>query len=139
MVKAGSIPISWAYSQQPSADTVERAGPDQCVRHNPAGLADSLSRDSLDAPRHFGRSAARKGHQKYPAGIGTVDDQMCDAMRQGICLPGTRARDDEERCTRCGVLVLDAVLDGSSVLRIERLEIGGHWANRFAAEQATES
>ncbi len=66
-----------------------------------------------------------------PTGICTVDDQMSDAMRQGICLPGARARDDEERFTRGGVLILDAVLGGSSLLRIERLEVGsGHRASQ---------
>jgi hypothetical protein len=119
------------FAQQPSADTVERPGPGQCVCHNPASVADSMSRDSLHTPRHFGRSAARKGHQENPAGICTVDDQMCNAMRQGICLPGARARDDEDRYTRGGVLILDAVLDGSSLLRIERLEVGsGHRASQ---------
>lgn len=110
---------------------MERAGPGQCVRRDPASVADNLSGDALYTPRHFGRSTARKGHQQNPTGICTVDDQMSDAMRQGICLPGARARDDEERFTRGGVLILDAVLGGSSLLRIERLELGsGHRASQ---------
>ena len=60
-------------------------------------VAHDLSCDALDAPGHFGRGAARKGHQQDPAGIGTVDDQMGDAMGQGVGLPGTRAGDDQER------------------------------------------
>jgi hypothetical protein len=131
MVKAGSIPISLAYSRSSRAPIPWNAGPGQCVRHNPACAGRHLSGDSLYTPRHFGRSAARKGHQQNPTGICTVDDQMSDAMRQGICLPGARARDDEERFTRGGVLILDAVLGGSSLLRIERLEVGsGHRASQ---------
>jgi len=113
---------------------VERTGPGQCVRHRRTSVADSLSRDSLYTPRHLGRSAARKGHQENPARVRTVDDQMCDAMRQGICLPRARTGNDEERSARGSVLLLDAVLDGSSLLRIECVEIGsGHWANQSAS------
>jgi hypothetical protein len=46
------------FPQQPSADTVERSRPGECVRQNSAILADSLSRNSLYTSRHFGRSAA---------------------------------------------------------------------------------
>ena len=112
------------FAQQPSADTVERGVWSESRDMLSATLRDYDRRTDLGRDRHFGRSAARKGHQENPAGICTVDDQMCDAMRQGICLPEARARDDEERYTRGGVLILDAVIDGSSLLRIERLEVG---------------
>ena len=75
-------------------------------------MADIPPNLTLEQRQHFLRSSGEFG------GVCTVDDQMCDAMRQGICLPGARASDDEERCTRGGVLILDAVLDGSSLLRI---------------------
>jgi hypothetical protein len=45
-------------------------------------------------------------------------------VRYGVSLPGTRAGDDQERCARRSVLRLDAMLDGSSLLTIEDLEIG---------------
>ena len=78
----------------------------------------------------------RKGHQQDPAGIGSVDDQVGDAMRHGVGLPRASAGDDQERLRRC-VLLLDAMLDGSSLFRIESLKIGGGHsvANRSVAGQ----
>jgi hypothetical protein len=64
-------------------------------------------------------SAAARRHQQYPAGIGTIDDQMGDPMCQRVGLSGTRASDDEERRTRCGVFLPHTMLDSSSLLAIE--------------------
>ena len=115
------------FAQKPGADTMERAGPGQRVGHDPGAAAHDLSRDALNAPGHFGGGATRKGHQQYPAGIGTVDDQMGDPVCQGVGLSGTRAGDDEERRTRCGVLLPYPMLDGSSLFAVEGLEISnGH-------------
>jgi hypothetical protein len=103
---------------------VERAGPGQRIDHGAGAASHNLSCDTLNATDHFSRGAARKGHQQYPAGIGTVDDQMGDPVGHGVGLPGTRAGDDQERCARRSVLRLDAMLDGSSLFTIEGLEIG---------------
>jgi hypothetical protein len=46
---------------------------------------------------------------------------MGDPMGHGVGLPGTRAGDDQERCS---ALRLDAMLDGSSLFTIEGFEIG---------------
>ena len=59
-----------------------------------------LAADPLDPPRHLGRRAARKGHQQDAARIGAVDDQMRDAVGQGIGLARPRAGDDQERRSR---------------------------------------
>ena len=79
----------------------------------------------------------RTGHQQDPAGIGSVDDQVGDAMRHGVGLPRARAGDDQESRRRRRVLLLDAVLDGSSLFRIEGLKIGGGHSvvNRSVAGQ----
>src|SRR6516165_5884920 len=55
-------------AQKPSADTVERSGPGQPFGHDAGAAAHNLSRDTLHAPGHFGRGAARKGHQQDPNG-----------------------------------------------------------------------
>ena len=85
------------FAQEPGADTMERSCPGQRVGHGPGAVADDLPRDALNAPGHFGGGATRKGHQQYPAGIGTIDDQMGHPVCQGVGLSGTRAGDDEER------------------------------------------
>ena len=112
-------------AQKPSADPVERSGPGQRSGQDAGAAAHNPSCDTHHAPGHFGRSAARKGHQQDPAVIGPVDDQVGGAMRHGVGLPRARAGDDQESRRRRSVLLLDAMLDGSSLFAIEGLEIGG--------------
>jgi hypothetical protein len=53
---------------------------------------------------------------------------MGDPMCQRVGLSGTRASDDEERRTRCGVFLPHTMLDSSSLLAIEAFKISyGHW------------
>ena len=86
------------FAQQPRADAVERARPRSARRPSTArAVAQHLARDALDAPRHFGRGAAREGHQQDAARIGAVDDQMRDAVRQRVGLARARAGDDQQR------------------------------------------
>ena len=126
--ESGSDPdLVGIFAQKPSTDTVERSGPGQRFGHNAGAAAHNLSCDTLHAPGHLGRGAARKGHQQDPAGIGPVDDQMGDPVGHGVGLPGARAGDDQEGCPWSRVLLPDAMLDGSSLFAIEGLEIGdGH-------------
>ena len=88
-------------------------------------LPHDASRDPLDPSRHLGGGAARERHQQNPPRIGAVDDQVRDAVRQGVGLAGPRAGDHEERQPRRAVLLPDAVLDGPPLLRIEGLKVGG--------------
>ena len=106
---------------------MERTGPSQRIGHDPGATTHDLSRDALDTPRHFGGGTARKGHQQYSPGIGTIDDQMRDPVRQGVGLSGTRAGDDEERRARSGVLLPHTVLDSLSLFAVEAFKISnGH-------------
>jgi hypothetical protein len=115
------------FAQKPSTNTVERSSPGQRIDDGAGAAAHNLSCDTLNAPDHFGRGAARKGHQQDAAGIGTVYDQMGHPVGHSVGLPGTRAGDDQERRARRAVLRLDAILDGSSLFTIQGLEIGdGH-------------
>jgi hypothetical protein len=100
------------FAQEPSTDTVERSSPGQRIDDGAGAAAHNLSCDTLNAPGHFGRGAARKGHQQDPAGIGTIDDQMRDPMGHGVGLPRIRAGDDQERCARRSVVRVDGMLDG---------------------------
>src|SRR4051812_26500450 len=50
--------------------------------------------------------------------MNAVDDQVRDAVRQGVGLAGPRAGDHEERPPRRAVLLTDPVLDGPPLLRI---------------------
>jgi hypothetical protein len=51
------------FAQKPSTNTVERSSPDRRVSHDVGAAAHNLSCDTLNAPGHFGRGTARKGHQ----------------------------------------------------------------------------
>src|SRR4029077_20518709 len=48
------------FPQKPSADTVERSGPGQRFGHSAGAAAHNLSCDTLHAPGHLGRGAARR-------------------------------------------------------------------------------
>jgi hypothetical protein len=53
---------------------------------------------------------------------------MGDPMCHRVGLSGTRAGDDEERRTRCGVFLAHPMLDSSSLFAIEAFKISyGHW------------
>jgi hypothetical protein len=107
---------------------MKRACPGQRIGHGPGAVADDLPRDAFNAPGHFGGGATRKGHQQYSMGIGTVDDQMSDPVSQGVGLSGTSAGDNEERRTRCGVVLPHTMLDSSSLFAVEAFKISnGHW------------
>jgi hypothetical protein len=115
------------FAQKPGADTVESSRPGQRIGDEANAAADNLSCDTFNAPYHFGCGATRKSHQQDPAGIGSVDHEMGDPMRQSIGLPGARAGDNEERWTWRSIQLLDAMLDGSSLFTIKELKIGdGH-------------
>ena len=111
-------------AQQPRADAVEGAGPLQRVGHDAGLVAQHLSGDALDAPAHLGGGAPRKRHQQDAPGIGAVDDQMGDPVRQRVGLAGSGAGDHQQRRSRPAVMRgHDAVLDGPALLWIEAFEV----------------
>jgi hypothetical protein len=64
---------------------------------------------------------------------------MGDPVRQGVGLPRARAGDDQERpAWRC-VVIFDAVLNGSSLVAIEGLEIADGHRWEIGVEQANQS
>src|SRR4030095_2052668 len=114
-------------TQEPSAHGMERSRPGQCTAYHSGAVAHDESCDAFDASRHLSRGTARKGHQQYPAGVGTVDDQMGDPVSQGVGLSGTRARDNEQRHARWSALLPHAMLDSSSLFAVEAFKISnGH-------------
>ena len=86
-----------------------------------------LRTDTLHASRHLGRRPAGEGHQQNAARIGAIDDQMGDAVREGIGLAGSRPGDDQERRRRRPCVFSDAVFDGPPLIVVELLQIdSGH-------------
>ena len=111
-------------AQQPRADAVEGAGPLQRVGHDAGLVAQHLSGDALDALAHFGGGASRKRHQQNAPGIGAVDDQMGDPVRQRVGLAGSGACNYQQRRSRPAVTPgHNAVLDGAALFRIEAFEV----------------
>ena len=84
-------------AQQPRADAVERARPGQRVGHDAGALAQHLR--AIRSTRRLISAAARREKviSRMRRGVGAVDDQMRDAMRQRVGLAGARAGDDQER------------------------------------------
>src|SRR6185369_16521925 len=102
-------------AQQARADAVERARPvqpDQSAA-NPNRVGD----DALDPAAHPDRRAAREGHQQYALRVGAVDDQVSDAVGEGVGLARAGARDDQEWPADAGRR--NAMLDGAALVRIE--------------------
>jgi hypothetical protein len=76
-----------------------------------------MCRDALDAPRHLGRGAARKGQQHDPSGIDAVDDEMRNAVRQRIGLARSGTGYDQEG--RWAGEVRATELNGAALFRVE--------------------
>jgi len=114
--------IERVFAHQPGADGVKGAGPGQRVGHDAGLVAECLRCDALDPALHFGGGPAREGEQHHAAGIGAVDDQMSDAVRQRVGLAGTGTGDDQQR--RRGVKGTVAMLDGAALLGVQFIEIG---------------
>jgi hypothetical protein len=77
---------------------------------------------SFNPFRHLGRSAPRKRHQQDPAGVGAADDQMGDAVSEGVRLAGSGTGDDQQRRPDMSTGG-DPVLDRTTLLRIKRLKV----------------
>jgi hypothetical protein len=71
----------------------------------------------------LGRGPTGEGHQQDTARVNAVDDQVGDAMRQGVRFPRSRPRDDEQRCGLTGGITADAMFDGPPLLGIQFGEV----------------
>jgi hypothetical protein len=85
------------FAQEPRADAVEGARPSQCIGHDGGILAHHLRRNSLHAPGHLGRGAARKRQQHDATRVGAIDDQMRHPMCQRVGLAGAGTGNHKER------------------------------------------
>ena len=96
--------------------------------HQPIGLrarrAHARGDDAPDAPLHLGGGAAREREEQHAAGVGPVDDQMGDAVRQRIGLAGAGPGNDQQRPGDVGTPAGDAVLDRTPLLGIQGFKIG---------------
>ena len=90
--------------------------------------AHHLAGDAFDAARHFSRRrGARKVIKQDAARVGAVDDEVGDAVGEGVGLARAGAGDDQQRAAD-GIGV-DAMLYGAALLGIQALEVvdlGGH-------------
>ena len=71
-------------AQQPRAHPVGGPGPGHGVGQHRGLVAHHPPADALDPAGHLASGAAREGLQQDALGIGAVDDQMGDAMRQSV-------------------------------------------------------
>ena len=85
-------------------------------------LPDRDGDDALDPPRHFRCGSPRKGEEEDAPRIGAIDDQVGDAMGEGIGLARSRPGNDEQRSAD---MAADAVLDRPPLVGVELVQIGG--------------
>src|SRR6516225_6255770 len=102
---------------------MERAGPAQRLVHDAGPLAENLWRDPLDTFRHLRRGTPRERHEQDSARVGAANDQVGDPVGEGIRLTGSSAGDDQQGSSDMAICS-DPMLDGPTLLRIERLKIG---------------
>ena len=81
-------------TQQARTNGMEGAGPAEPRRR--ARRAHGGGDDALGAPLHLGGGPAREGQQQDAAGIGAVDDQVRDPVRQGAGLAGARTGNHQQ-------------------------------------------
>ncbi len=98
-------------SQDPRADPVESPGPGQSVGEDSGFVAHDPAANAFDPAGHLVGGPSREGHQQNASGIGSVDDQVSDAMRQGVRLARACASDDQERTGRRRPARFDAMFD----------------------------
>src|SRR5215470_12814882 len=100
-------------AQQSRRDTVKGSRPQERAGR----ICYCRGEDALHTLRHLGSRAPRKGHEQYSARISTVNDQMGDAVGDGVRLARSSAGDDEQR-TR-GIASRDhAMLSSTPLLRV---------------------
>ena len=104
------------FPEQPGPDRMERAGPVHAGAEHTRVRTEHLAGDAFDPPLHLGGRASGEGQQHDTSWVDPADDQMCDAVRERVCLSRTRACDNEQ-CRRLEKR-RSSVLDGSPLLRI---------------------
>jgi hypothetical protein len=107
-------------AEQSGPDAVEGAGPAQRVVHDAGFIAEDLARDPLDSLR------MPRGARMSSTGSGEDPRRLqSDAQRGEQAFPsaGPGAGDDQQGSSDM-TIGSHAVLDGSTLLRIERFEIG---------------
>ena len=116
---------------------IEWKVPDQGSRTSFCTSAD----DALRAARHLERRAAREGQQQDALGLGALQNQMRDPVRQRVGLAGAGARDDEQRlrgrrsaASRCrgfrrskAAAVLTAATIGQCCINFQYLGLQSVW------------
>src|SRR3982074_439899 len=125
--------LSRIVAQEPRADPMEGPGPKR-IGHDTGVIADHPARDPLDTPRHLDGGPAREGHQQDLAGIGAIDDQVGDPVRQGVGLAGPRPGNDEQWPAWRRIVLPRAMLDSPPLFRIEFFEISDGHGLRISME-----
>ena len=87
---------------------------------------EGLCANPLDTSRHLNGCSPGKRHEQYPAWVCSMNDQMCDAMRQGVCLTRSGAGNYEEGPTRCGISGSESMLYSAALFGIKLLQMCGH-------------
>jgi hypothetical protein len=103
---------------------MKRPGPHQGIRYEPGPITLNLSRGSHRPAGHFAGGSPRKGHKKDAAGVGTVHDQMRDAVSQRIGFPCACTGDNEKRHAKGFFPLANTMFDGPSLVRVKFVEIG---------------
>jgi hypothetical protein len=106
------------FAQDLRADSMEGVSPGQRIGHDAGPSAQNLRIQPLDPAGHLGCGPPREGHQRDPARVGAIDDQMGHLVSQSIGLTRARTRDDEQRRPNHDAVLFYSVFDGLTLLAI---------------------
>lgn len=122
---AAEADVERILAEKPRADGMKRSRPAERMDGGAGFRAERLRRDVLDPALHFGGRAAGEGEKHHAARVRATDDQVRDAVSQGVGFAGACARNDEKRwhfIKRAG-----PVFDGAALFSIEFGEVdSGH-------------
>jgi hypothetical protein len=102
------------FAQNPRADRVEGPRPGQAICHQSRLIWENMCRNAFHPADHLHSRPTRKGQQHNPTRVGTLHDEMRNAMGQRVRLAGSRPRDNEE-----WRWVPNPVLDSASLFWVE--------------------
>lgn len=84
-------------TKKPRSNRMKRARPANVVSCAQLIRTKRRLHNTPDTSRHFTRRAASERQQQDTTRVRSVDDQVCDAARQGRRLSGAGARNNQQR------------------------------------------
>ena len=122
---AAEADVERILAEKPRADGMKRSRPAERMDGGAGFGAERLRCDALDPALHCGGGPAGEGEKHHATRVRAADNQVRDAVCQGVGFAGACTRNDEKR--RHFIKRAGPVFDGAALFGIEFGEVGsGH-------------